>query len=161
MSKEVGEILGYGEVTIKLDLFPKLDLGTLKQNLQKILVAESNKKIKNTLNAFVPLTLVPVILRLTSIDGEILNHSLSHENRMKIVKCVKEISMNVKELMGADMAIVSSGGIALEEVNFKTMQSRILPQLFIVGDALNINRPSGGYSLQLCWTTGFVAGSNA
>ena len=69
--------------------------------------------------------------------------------------------MNVKELMGTDMAIVSSGGVSLEEINFKTMQSRILPQLFIVGDALNINRPSGGYSLQLCWTAGFVAGSNA
>ncbi|MHB9019993.1 MAG: BaiN/RdsA family NAD(P)/FAD-dependent oxidoreductase [Minisyncoccota bacterium] len=161
MSKEIGDMLSYGEVIIKLDLFPKLDLGTLKQNLQKILVAESNKKIKNTLNELIPLTLVPVVLRLTSIDGEIPNHSLSHKNRMKIVKCVKEISMSVKELMGTDMAIVSSGGVPLEEVNFKTMQSRILPKLFIVGDALNINRPSGGYSLQLCWTTGFVAGSNA
>lgn len=161
MSKDVGELLNSGEVAIKLDLFPKLDLGTLKNNLQKILVTESNKKIKNTLNALIPLTLVPVMLKLTSIDGEIANHSLSHENRMKIVRCMKEIPMNVKGLLGADQAIVSSGGIPSEEVNFKTMQSRILPQLFIVGDALNINRPSGGYSLQLCWTTGFVAGDNA
>jgi len=160
MSKDVGELLYGGEVVIKLDLFPRLDLGTLKQNLQKILVAESNKKLKNTLNALIPLTLVPSILKMTGIDGETANHSVSHEDRMKIVKCFKEIPMHIEGLLGADKAIVSSGGVPLEEVNFKTMQSRILPKLFIVGDALNINRPSGGYSLQLCWTTGFVAGSN-
>ncbi len=63
--------------------------------------------------------------------------------------------------MGSDKAIVSSGGVQLEEVNFKTMQSRLAPNVYIVGDVLNIDRPSGGYSLQLCWTTGFVAGENA
>lgn len=160
MSKDVGELLHSGEVVIKLDLFPKLDLGTLKQNLQKILVAESNKKLKNTLNALIPLTLVPVMLKLAGIDGETANHSVSHEDRTKLVKYMKEIPMRIEGLLGADKAIVSSGGVPLEEVNFKTMQSRIVPQLFIVGDALNINRPSGGYSLQLCWTTGFVAGNN-
>ena len=72
---------------------------------------------------------------------------------------MKNIPLNVKGLLGADKAIVSSGGVALEEINFKTMQSRLIPNLFVVGDVLNINRPSGGYSLQLCWTTGFVAGS--
>jgi hypothetical protein len=69
--------------------------------------------------------------------------------------------MHIEGLLGADKAIVSSGGVVLEEINFKTMQSRVAPQLYIIGDALNVNRPSGGYSLQLCWTTGFVAGSNA
>ena len=72
---------------------------------------------------------------------------------------MKNIPLNVKGLLGADKAIVSSGGVALEEINFKTMQSRLIPNLFVVGDALNINRPSGGYSLQLCWTTGLVAGN--
>ena len=53
-----------------------------------------------------------------------------------------------------------SGGAALEEIDFKTMQSRLVPGLYIIGDALDIDRPSGGYSLQICWTTGFVAGSH-
>ena len=112
------------------------------------------------MNALIPLTLVPVMLKLAGIDGETANHSVSHEDRTKLVKYMKEIPMRIEGLLGADKAIVSSGGVPLEEVNFKTMQSRIVPQLFIVGDALNINRPSGGYSLQLCWTTGFVAGNN-
>jgi hypothetical protein len=161
MSKDIGELLRAGEVVIKLDLFPKLDLGKLKQNLQNILVAESNKKIKNTLVEMVPLSLVPVILKISGINPETLNHSVRHEERIKLVKCMKEIYMCIDGLLGADKAIVSSGGVSLEEVDFKTMQSRILPNLFVVGDALNINRPSGGYSLQLCWTTGYVAGNNA
>jgi predicted flavoprotein YhiN len=57
--------------------------------------------------------------------------------------------------------VISSGGVALEEVDFKTMESKMVPKLYLVGDLLNINRPSGGYSLQLCWSTGYVAGLNA
>jgi hypothetical protein len=68
--------------------------------------------------------------------------------------------MEVKGLLGANKAIVSSGGVVLDEVDFKTMRSRIFPNLYLVGDILNIDRPSGGYSLQLCWTTGFVAGNS-
>jgi len=160
MSKDIGKLLRGGEVIIKLDLFPKLDLGTLKQNLQNILVVESNKKIKNTLGSLVPLATVPMILKTIKVDGETVNHSLRHEDRMKIIKFIKEIPMIVDGLLGPDKAIVSSGGVPPEEINFKTMQSRIIPSLFIVGDAININRPSGGYSLQLCWTSGFIAGSN-
>ena len=73
---------------------------------------------------------------------------------------LKKVPLHVEGLLGADKAVVSSGGVAPEEVTFKTMQSRLVPNLFIVGDMLNIDRPSGGYSLQLCWTTGFVAGSH-
>jgi predicted Rossmann fold flavoprotein len=161
MSKDIGELLNSGEVTIVLDLFPNLDSGALKQNLQNLLVAESNKKLKNTLSKLIPSAFVPVILRMVLIDGETANHSIRHEDRIKLVKYMKEIPMHVEGLLGADKAIVSSGGVALEEINLKTMQSRVVKQLYIIGDALNINRPSGGYSLQLCWTTGFVAGSNA
>ncbi|MEK7135232.1 MAG: NAD(P)/FAD-dependent oxidoreductase, partial [Patescibacteria group bacterium] len=62
--------------------------------------------------------------------------------------------------LGEDKAITTSGGISLEEVDFKTMQSRLYPNLYVVGDVLNINRSSGGYGLQLCWTTGYVAGNS-
>lgn len=161
MSKDVGELLKYGEVTITLDMFPALDNGTFKQRLQSVLVAESNKKLKNVLGMLVPSALVPVVLGLSGIDGETFNHSVSSEDRVALVKQVKEIQLHVKGLLGKDKAVVSSGGVVLTEVDFKTMESRIIPNLYIIGDVLNIDRPSGGYSLQLCWTTGFVAGSNA
>lgn len=161
MSKDVSELLKYGEVIISIDLFPGIDTNTLKQRLQTILVAESNKKLKNVLKDFIPSSLVSVILEMTEIDGQTFCHSVSSENRMKIVKQAKDIKLHVKGLLGKEKAIVTSGGVSLTEVDFKTMQSRLVPNLYLVGDVLNIDRPSGGYSLQLCWTTGYVAGSHA
>lgn len=161
MSKDVGELIHQGEVAIMLDLFPKLDQGALKQNLQNILVTESNKKLKNSLGKLIPQALVPMILRMAEVEGETVSHSVKREDRVKLVASMKAILMRVDRLLGADKAVVSSGGVALSEVDFKTMQSRIVPNLYLVGDVLNVNRPSGGYSLQLCWTTGFVAGSSA
>lgn len=161
MSKDVGELLKYGEVIISVDLFPGIDTNTLKQRLQTILVSESNKKLKNVLKDFIPSSLVSVILEMTEIDGQTFCHSVSSENRMKIVKQTKDIQMQVKGLLGKDKAIVTSGGVSLSEIDTKTMQSKIIKNLYLVGDVLNIDRPSGGYSLQLCWTTGYVAGSHA
>ena len=160
MSQDIGELLRGGEIIISLDLFPKLDHGALKQKLQTLLVAESNKKLKNILSQIISSALVPALLEIADINGGTANHSVRSEERTRLVALMKDIPLHIEGLLGADKAIVSSGGTALEEVNFKTMQSRLIPNLYIVGDALNINRPSGGYSLQLCWTTGFVAGNS-
>ncbi|MFA5841910.1 MAG: aminoacetone oxidase family FAD-binding enzyme, partial [Candidatus Paceibacterota bacterium] len=160
MSKEIGELIKYGEVVIELDLFPGLDHAALKINLQKLLVSDSNKKLKNTLGKLIPQAMVEAILHIAGVDGETANHSVKSADRVKLTAFMKSIPLNVKRLLGADKAVVSSGGVELKEVNFKTMQSRIVPNLYLVGDVLNIDRPSGGYSLQLCWTTGYVAGSN-
>lgn len=160
MSKEIGELLKYGEVSIEIDLFPTTDLGTLRKKLQELLVVESNKKLKNVLNKLIPASLVSAVLEIANINGETANHSVSTESRKKLVTLLKAIPLHVSGLLGADKAIVSSGGVSLPEVHFKTMQSRLIPNLYLIGDVLNIDRPSGGYSLQLCWTTGFVAGSS-
>ncbi|MFA5954758.1 MAG: aminoacetone oxidase family FAD-binding enzyme [Patescibacteria group bacterium] len=160
MSKDVGELLKYGEVTIMLDLVPTIDHALLKQQLQALLISESNKKIKNVLGKVIPPALVIPVVSLAKVDGETPNHSVRSESRKELVMLIKAIPLHVSGLLGADKAIVSSGGVALQEVNFKTMQSRLIPNLYLVGDVLNIDRPSGGYSLQLCWTTGFVAGSS-
>ncbi len=160
MSKDIGELLKYGEVDLKLDLFPGKDGSKIKNELQNILVTESNKKLKNVLSMMIPSPLITPLLDITGIDGQTFNHSVSSEDRVKLVKFMKEIPLHVKGLLGKDKAVVSSGGVALTEVDFKTMESRIVKNLYLVGDVLNIDRPSGGYSLQLCWTTGFVAGSN-
>lgn len=161
LSRTIGEFLGYGDVTLLLDLFPTTDPGGLKTQVQMLLVAESNKKIKNTLGALVPKALVPALLDLAHIDGETPCHSVRSKDRTALVSLLKKVPLEVQGLLGADKAVVSSGGVVPEEIDFKTMQSRLVPNLFIVGDLLNIDRPSGGYSLQLCWTTGFVAGAHS
>ena len=119
------------------------------------------KKLKNILSDFVPASLVVPVLELLNIDRETPGHSVSREDRAGLAKMLKKLTLHVKGLLGADKAVVSSGGVALTEVDFRTMGSRIIPNLYLAGDILNIERPSGGYSLQLCWSTGFVAGDNA
>ncbi len=160
MSSDVGELLKYGEVEIKLDLLPSLDHGMMNSRLQELFKIDDKKKIKNSLGSFIPSSLVSTVLSLAKIDEEKINNAISREERMKLIEIIKGVPMNVSNLLGSDKAVVSSGGVDLTEVDFKTMQSKIIENLYIVGDVLNIDRPSGGYSLQLCWTTGWVAGTN-
>ena len=160
MSKDVGELLKYGEVSIEVDLFPSKDNGRLKNELQTILVAESNKKIKNVLSHMVPAALVDPLLLLAGIDGDTFCHSVRTEERVQLVATMKTIELHVQGLLGKNKAIISSGGVPLTEIDTKTFESKLIPGLYIVGDMLNIDRPSGGYSLQLCWTTGQVAGAH-
>jgi predicted Rossmann fold flavoprotein len=158
MSRAVGELLPYGEVVILLDLLPQFDHGQLKEKLHFLLTSESNKKIKNVLTELFPASFVSVILQEAKIDGETFSHSVRSEERVRLMMTVKNMILHVDCLLGEDKAIVSSGGVTLNEVDFKTMESKKVKGLYLVGDMLNIDRPSGGYSLQLCWSTGYVAG---
>lgn len=160
MSKDIGELLKYGEVEIRIDLLPALDHGMMNTRLQELFKIDDKKKIKNSLGTFIPSSLVDAVLELSGVNPDIQNNSVTREQRMKLIEIIKGIPMQVSGLLGADKAIVSSGGVDLTEVDFKTMQSKIIPNLYLVGDILNVDRPSGGYSLQLCWTTGNVAGNN-
>lgn len=160
-SKQIGEWLQYAPVTIKLDVFPELDAGTLKQTLQSLLTGHSNKTVRNALATLIPTALVAGVLNELNINPDTPCHSLSSENRKQLLQYLKAIPLPVKGLLGADKAVISGGGVSLEEIDFKRMESRHVPGLFIIGDVLNVDRPSGGYSLQLCWSTGFVAGSHA
>ena len=118
-------------------------------------------KFKNSLSDLIPSSIVPIVVELSKIDPEKRSNSVTREERLEFVKLLKNIPMHIDKLLGADKAIISSGGVILDEVDFKTMRSRKFSNLFLVGDILNIDRPSGGYSLQLCWTTGFVAGTHS
>jgi len=160
MSKTIGLLLTQGTVTLKLDLLPTQEIGAMRKAFRTLLTQESNKKIKNVLGIFIPSGMVGPLLEVSGVDGETPNHSLHTCDRAKIVTHMKGFTCTVASLLGADKAIISSGGIIPTEVNFKTMESRLVPGLYLVGDVLNIDRPSGGYSLQLCWSTGFVAGSH-
>ncbi|MBP9763491.1 MAG: aminoacetone oxidase family FAD-binding enzyme [Candidatus Pacebacteria bacterium] len=161
MSKDVGELLKYGDVVIYLDLLPTHDHAKLNSALQEIFKENDKKNFKNSLSGLIPSSIVPIIVELSGIDPDIKCNSITREARMNLIQLIKNIPINVDKLLGTDKAVVSSGGVILDEVDFKTMSSRIYPNLYLIGDILNIDRPSGGYSLQLCWTTGFVAGNNS
>ncbi len=160
MSRDIGELLKYGEVTLELDILPDHDHGTLNKKLQEIFAKASNKKFKNSLGELMPSAMAPVIVELSGIDGDKACNSITREERLKLIDLLKHIPLEVESLLGIDKAIITSGGVDLREVDFRTMQSKLYANLYLVGDILDIDRPSGGYGLQLCWTTGFVAGNS-
>lgn len=161
-ARKVADLLHAGAVTAGIDLHPDLDLGSLDQRLIKLFDANKNKNLKTAFKLVVPAGTARAIMPLLpAIDPETKVHSVTKEQRKQIAGVVKALPVTVTGLMGYDRAVIADGGVALKEIDAKTMRSRLYPNLFITGDLLHISRPSGGYSLQLCWTTGAVAGSQA
>lgn len=161
MSKEIGELLKWGDVTLAIDLFPKLDNGSVDRLIQEIFAGAQNKKLKNVLSEIVPSALAHLLPDILTLDPEKAVNKVSRTERTALVKFLKALPITPTGLLGLKKAVVVSGGVDLSEVDFRTMQSRLFPELFLTGDILDIDRPSGGYSLQLCWTTGKVAGLHA
>lgn len=159
---KVGDLLQQGEVTALIDAYPDTDLGALDQNILHVFDQNKNKTLRTIFKDIVPLGTAPGIQSLLAdIDFDTRVHSISREDRKKIVNLLKSLPVTITNLMGYDRAVIADGGVALTEIDTKTMRSKLFNNLYIVGDLLNINRPSGGFSLQLCWTTGFVAGNSA
>jgi hypothetical protein len=161
MSKDIGELLKYGAVTLMIDLFPKLDHGALDRSFQSTLKALQNKMLRNVLPDLVPAALARALPAQLKLDGEKEVNKVSRTERLSLVKFLKAIPLTPTGVLGLEKAVVVSGGVDLTEVDFRTMRSIKHDNLYLIGDILDIDRPSGGYSLQLCWTTGWVAGTHA
>lgn len=161
LSKDIGELLKYGEVIVSLDLLPLLNEQTLDAKIRELISKQINKKFKNCLGTLVPSALVPIAIELSGIPPDTFCNSVTRTERLQLGKLLKHIPMRAARLLGAEKAVITSGGITLREVDFTTMRSRLFENLYVTGDLLNIDRPSGGYSLQLCWTTGYIAGTSA
>jgi predicted Rossmann fold flavoprotein len=158
----VGELLMNGDVTAQIDAFPETDLGALDDKIVHIFNQNKNKLLKTVFPDLVPQgTVKGIQLLFPEINFDTPVHSVTKDQRKKIVNTLKALPIQITGLMGNDRAVSADGGVVLEEVDMKTMRSKKYDNLYIVGDLLHINRPSGGYSLQLCWTTGFIAGQNA
>lgn len=158
---KVSDLMQEGEVTASIDCYPDKDLGILDKHISLIFDQNKNKELKNVFRQIAPqgtsealLTLVP------NIDRDKKVHSVTKEERRRLAELLKALPLSISGLMGLSRAVVADGGVSLEEIDMKTMRSKVCENLFVIGDLLNIKRPTGGYSLQLCWTTGFVAGEN-
>ena len=170
-ASKVSDLLRSGTVTAIIDPFHSEDLGALEKRIIGVFNQNKNKILKNVMSEIVPRGMGKGLLFLIAsdsntkanskdkIDIEKKVHSVTVEERKKLVRLLKSLSVTITGLMGEDRAVVSDGGVSLEEIDMRTMKSKIVDNLYVTGDLLHINRPSGGYSLQLCWTTGYVAGS--
>lgn len=158
---QVADLLHEGVVNAYIDVFPDMDLGTLDAKIQELFEANKNKIVKNVFKDFLPPGTADVLAtRFPGIDPEIKVHSVTKEQRKGMVDFLKKIPLVISGLMEPERAVIADGGVPLTEVDMKTMKSTIIKNLFITGDLFNITRPTGGYSFQLCWTTGYVAGMN-
>lgn len=154
-------LLQSGPVSATIDLFPGVDDAVLQQRVQAVFAAHQNKVVKNVLKEIVPAGLstavagrLPVGLAAEKV------HSVTRDARQTLIQTLRALPCTVTGSKGHEWSIVSDGGVSLTDIDTKTMRSRHVPNLFVTGDALHISRPSGGYSLQLCWTTGYVAGQS-
>jgi predicted Rossmann fold flavoprotein len=162
-SSQVADLLYAGVVTARIDAYPHTDLGALEKNILAVFDAHKNKALKNVLKEAVPNGMIKGVLMLLEgkMNTSIKVHSVSRLERKMIAQLLKALPLTIEGLMGFDRAVIADGGVPLDEVDMRTMRSKVVPNLLIIGDLLHVNRPSGGYSLQLCWSTGYVAGSHA
>jgi len=168
LSFKIGELLdlpagrqGKGEVKLFLDLKPALDFATLDKQLQRDFSKYSNKLFKNSLADLLPQKLIPVVVDLSGINPEKKVNEITKEERQKLAKLLKGMEMQVSGLLGFGMAIITSGGVSLREIDSKTMKSKLIDNLFLAGEIINLHGPTGGYNLQQCWSTGYLAGRSA
>lgn len=158
---KVADLLHEGEVTAVIDLFPTMDLGILDKHISSIFDQNKNKMLRNVFKEIVPSGTSEVLLsRLPLIDSDTKVHSILKEERRQLAELLKKLPLTIEALMGLDRAVVADGGLPLTEIDMRTMRSKKIENLYVTGDLLHITRPSGGYSLQLCWTTGYVAGTH-
>jgi len=158
---EVKKLLKGGPVLATIDMYPDTDTGSLRKRVLNIFNKNKNKTLKNLLSEFVPEGMRDAVLdQLTYEMQETKVHSVGRDERNDLVDRLKAMPLTITGTMGMNRAVVSDGGVDLTEVDTKTMRSTLHDNLYFTGDVLHINRPSGGYSLQLCWTTGYVAGSH-
>ncbi|HRY52431.1 MAG TPA: NAD(P)/FAD-dependent oxidoreductase [Candidatus Portnoybacteria bacterium] len=159
LSKSVGEALAKGGVVLKIDLMPGLNIMALDKKLQEDF--KRNKNIRNYLSEFFPQRFSDSLLHLSRISPDKKLSFITKEERETLLGILKGLELNVKDLLGFNEAIITAGGVELKEIDSKTMRSKKIKNLYFAGEMIDLDGPTGGYNLQLCWTTGFVAGASA
>jgi predicted Rossmann fold flavoprotein len=158
---EVKKLLEDGPVRCTIDLYPDTEPPALAKRVLGIFDKHKNKTLHTIFKELVPAGMTG------ALDAQVPRplaakkvHSVTQEERKLLMTLLKALPCTVTHTMGYDWAVVSDGGVDLTEIDTRTMRSRLHPNLYITGDLLHVSRPSGGFSLQLCWTTGYVAGTN-
>ncbi len=159
-SKLLGSFLS-ANLQLSIDFKPGLNYEQLDKRLQKDFQKFNNKLFKNSLEELLPKKLIPIIIKLSKINPQKKVNLITKEERKKLNHLLKKFTLTIKNIAGFEKAIITSGGVSLKEVNPQTMQSKIFPNLFLAGEILDLDGPTGGYNLQICWSTGYVAGQNA
>lgn len=161
MSKKIGNLLEKGKVKLSIDLKPALEFTILDERTKRDFAKYHNKMFKNALDDLLPKKLIPIVIRFSGIKPEKLVNQIIKEERHNLIRLLKGLEVTVFGLLDFESAIVTSGGVSLKEIDSKTMKSKLIDNLFFAGEIIDLDGPSGGYNLQMCWSTGYIAGENA
>lgn len=148
------------DVRLKLDLKTGLDEEKLDKRILRDFEKYNNKRLKNGLNDLLPGKLIPVIIDLSGIDPEKEINIITKEERKRIVKLLKNLEMTVLTTRGFNEAIITQGGVAVKDINASTMESKIIKNLFFSGEMIDVDALTGGFNLQIAWSTGHLAGES-
>ncbi|MFA5069800.1 MAG: NAD(P)/FAD-dependent oxidoreductase [Patescibacteria group bacterium] len=161
LSSFISPILGKNKVKINLDLFPESTAKDLDVRLEKIFESSGKKSVKNALAGMLPANFIPVFLKNINIQPEKKTAEISKTERLKIVDGLKNITLTVTATRPFSEAHITAGGVDTGEVNPATLESKIIPGLYLAGEILDVNADSGGFNLQWAWSSGRLAGFNA
>ena len=155
-------LLGKFDEGLKLyiDLKPALDEKTLDSRILRDFEKYINKDFSNALGDLLPQKLIPVVIRLSGIDNGKKVHDITKEERKRLVSVIKGLELNITGTTGYNEAVITSGGIDVDEINPSTMESKLIKNLYFAGEVLDCDAYTGGYNLQIAFSTGFTAGNN-
>ena len=145
---------------IIIDLKPALDVEQLNKRILRDFEEELNKQFKNSLNKLLPSKLVPVVINLSGIDPDKQVNTITKEERQKLAYLLKNLEISFNGFRGWNEAIITKGGISVKDINPSTMESKIVSNLYFCGEVLDLDALTGGYNLQIAWSTGYLAGDS-
>jgi len=157
----VDELRKNNKIEITIDLKPALDDQKLDNRLLRDLNDNGKKKIANIFKLWLPGKLIPIIMELAEIDPEKECHQISAKERKKIKSLMKEFRFKVTQARSFKEAIITAGGVSTDEIDSKTMESKKVKNLFFAGEVIDLDADTGGYNLQIAYSTAWLAGSNA
>lgn len=158
--KNIESLLKEGKIKIFIDLKPALDEEKLDNRILRDFGELKNKQLKNSLEKLLPRKMIEPVIEVTGINPEKRINEITKEERRKIVKTLKNLELTINGFRSIDEAIVTSGGIDIKEINPKTMESKLIKGLYFVGEVIDLDAFTGGFNLQIAWSTGYVAGQS-
>lgn len=147
-------------IQLFIDLKPALSVEQLDKRLLRDFEENKNKQFKNALNGLFPVKLIPVMIALSGIQPEKKINELTKEERNGFVRLIKNLPLTITGTRDFAEAIITQGGVSVKEVNPSTMESKIIRGLYIAGELLDLDALTGGFNLQIAWSTGYLAGSS-
>ena len=158
--KDINELLKASKIKLCIDLKPALDFNTLDFRIRRDFEEFKNKEFKNSLEKLLPQKLIPVIIELSNINPYKRVNEITREERFRLINLLKNFEITIYGFRPVEEAIITAGGVSIKEINPKTMESKIISGLYFAGEVIDVDAYTGGFNLQIAYSTGFTAGLN-